>query len=807
MLEFLKKDKKEEEEKTQIDVSGVAAKELHAFIPFYAHYNPDTLITKNGELLKIIKIDSNNFGLNYESSQDDQHTVRATIRQAINQTIRSDQFAIWVHMLRRRKPIQHEGKYDDPFAAYVYEKWKLSNDWQFQFYNEMYITILHDGQGAELVDREHLGQVVLPRQNRIYRNQYLEGAMRELDDVCNHIVEKIGKHYNARILRLVERLPEDMPQISNTPIFYSEPMEFLGKLCNLTSQAYPVGKTSMDKTLSNYEVTFGYNAMENRPESGEKRFAGILTVKQYVETPPEIIDRILQLPVELIVSHAFHYVPAPLAIKLFRDQKRLFDISEDRYSMDHSGLHKFLNSNRKNPTDFGKQQASVMVITDDYRKLDEEMSKVQQAFGALGLLAIREDIKLEECYWSQLPGNFEFLRRQDIIASRHMAGLCRLNLYPNGNQENNHWGDAVALVPTIVDSPYFFNFHHQDNGHTLLFDFNSFHDQAADALVGLLSTLCMKYNPRLYVFDHNQGARLFMDKVKGNYCVFDRSRDTDTLTALNPFSLENAPRNQAFLNAWCTTLVEGHIALSENQKNILRQSIVALYEGPEGSRHLLGLVEIIRTYDQGLADAFADFHGRGTYAGLFDATRETVNFAAALHAFDMSKKLRASPAGVPLFSYLMHRIINNLDGRPTIIVLHEAWTLLENEFFAPRMESLLEMLRQNNVMVISTTQNPADCAGSRTLQTLMQSCATRIYVPDDISLTYTSDILGISQHDSNTMRRMNRQKGEFLLKQGNETIGLRVGFEHMDDARAIFSGDIKNLIASGGPFASLPKYH
>lgn len=804
MLNFLNKNQPEVE-KSQVDVSGVASKDLHEFIPFFSHFDPETIITKNGELLKIIKINSNNFGLNYESAQDDRHTVREMIRQAINTTIKTDNFAFWIHTLRRREPITHEGHYDDTFASYVYDKWKVSHDWQYQYYNEIYVTVLHQGQKAELLDKSMAQYGILPKQNRIARNNFLQESHESLQITCEEIVEKIRQHYNAKVLRLMEKLPEDMPELSSTPIFYSQPMEFLGKLCNLHTQPYPLTKTPMDKALSNYEVTFGYNALENRLLTGEKRFAGILTLKQYVETPCETIDNILQLPVEMIVSHAFHYIPAAIALKPLNEQKRIFEMSEDMYSLQKTGLRSILGKNRNNPTDFGKQQISIMILTDDYKQLDKDMSKVQQAFAVLGLLAVREDIKLEECYWSNLPGNFEFLRRQDFVLSEHVAGLSRLNLFPNGNLHNNHWGDAVALMPTVVNSPYFFNFHYQDNGHTVLFDFNSFQDQHADATLGILLTLCMKYKPQVYIFDHEQSSRLFMDKVQGNYYTFD-AQETQRC-ALNPFSLEDTSRNQSFLQAWCVTLIEAQGPVTENQKNILKQSLSALYQLPAPSRHLLEFLTIIRQYDSSLADRFAAYHGRGQYSGIFDAKMERLDLQKMLHAFDMSAVIKSSPVGIPLFSYLMHRIINNISGKPTIIVLKDAWSLLENDFFSPRLESLLEMLKQNNVMVICTARQPQDRVNTYTLRTLMQSCATKIYVPDDINMDYTVDALGISSHDSDTMRRMSRQKGDFLLKQGNETIGLRISFEHMDDARAIFSGDIKNLIAAGGPYASLPKYY
>src|SRR5205085_292139 len=129
--------------------------------------------------------------------------------------------------------------------------------------------------------------------------------------------------------------------------------------------------------------------------------------------------------------------------------------------------------------------------------LDAEVAEVQLAFSKLGLITVREDIKLEECFWSQLPGNFEFLRRKEPILTKSIGGFCRLNRFPSGSANHNHWGEAVALMPTIVNSPYFFNFHHRDNGHSVLFDFNSFNDQSGHVLLNFLLSETRKYNGKL----------------------------------------------------------------------------------------------------------------------------------------------------------------------------------------------------------------------------------------------------------------------------------------------------------------------
>src|SRR3546814_20036074 len=71
-------------------------------------------------------------------------------------------------------------------------------------------------------------------------------------------------------------------------------------------------------------------------------------------------------------------------------------------------------------------------------------------------------------------------------------------------------------------------------------------------------------------------------------------------------------------------------------------------------------------------------------------------------------------AGVvlPVLTYLFHRLEDRFDGRPTLLILDEAWVYLDNPVFAARIREWLKVLRKKNVSVVFATQSLADIAGS-----------------------------------------------------------------------------------------------
>jgi type IV secretion system protein VirB4 len=142
---------------------------------------------------------------------------------------------------------------------------------------------------------------------------------------------------------------------------------------------------------------------------------------------------------------------------------------------------------------------------------------------------------------------------------------------------------------------------------------------------------------------------------------------------------------------------------------------------------------------------------------------------------------------------------------PTIIVINEAWDLLENPFFAPRLESLLEMLRQKNVMVFLTTSQPAGSQDTATLAAIRACSATQIYLPDELPVTYQSQELGLNDQDALLLLNMDRQKGDFLVKQNGESVALRVSLTEAEDISAIFMNDIKALSSASGKYNTIPE--
>ena len=110
-----------------------------------------------------------------------------------------------------------------------------------------------------------------------------------------------------------------------------------------------------------------------------------------------------------------------------------------------------------------------MVISEDLHALDQQVKQASEALSKIGIVHVREDINLEKTFWAQLPANFSFLSRMRPTVLANTAALASLHNFPTGNQYNP-WGRAVTLLRTEKGTPYFMNFHDQNNiGTTCIF--------------------------------------------------------------------------------------------------------------------------------------------------------------------------------------------------------------------------------------------------------------------------------------------------------------------------------------------------
>jgi type IV secretion system protein VirB4 len=119
----------------------------------------------------------------------------------------------------------------------------------------------------------------------------------------------------------------------------------------------------------------------------------------------------------------------------------------------------------------------------------------------------------------------------------------------------------------------------------------------------------------------------------------------------------------------------------------------------------------------------------GPYGRLLDAEFERLG-EGSVQVFETDGLIGTAVAPAVL-SYLFHRIEGRFDGRPTLLVIDEGWLALDDREFAGQLREWLKTLRKKNASVIFATQSLADIDGSAIAPAIIESCPTRILLPND----------------------------------------------------------------------------
>lgn len=741
------------------------------FAPFAIHYDDHTIATKNGELLQTIKIT----GFSHEDIASEEVSLRGAIRKAIMESIHTTDYAIWFHTIRRKRNIAPRGIFKKDFAGYLNTCWRDRNHFESGYINEVYITIVKEGEAAPLLNPKNFFRELMPGVDNKKRFEFLEKAHGELDSTVLSMLS-ILEEFGAKRLGIVEK----------DGVLYSQVCSFLGKLTTLTDHPWPLPDADVSKYLTDYDVTFGYNAMEVRNRDGTRRFGAVITLKEYKELNLHALDKFLQLPCEFIVTQCIDFINHKKALHDYDYQHYLFEVSKQAELEEKIGLKNVIDSDRDSPVDYGEQQLNIFLIADSIKGLEERVKAATESLSAIGIVSMREDIKMEETYWSMLPANFEFLKRLKPINTSRVGGFANLSNFPAGQSDNNHWGPAVTLFYTSRHTPYYFNFHVGENGHTsIIGPFGA----GKTVMVNFLVSEARKFDSRLFYFDQGQASEIFLRSIGGTY----HSVGTEAGTLkLNPLQLEDLPENRTFLSVWLESLIS-RTDESDAHKDLFLDCINHVFSRPPVNRNIDTVVAYLQTRDPKMAERFYPWAEGGVYAHIFHSGEDQLDLSIRVKGFDLTSIISNQDLLIPVFSYLIHRITLGMDGEPLMIVMDEAWKLLDNPWFAPRLSEWLETLKENNAMVIFATENAGEALHSPISPILLEQIATQIFLPDPEVREEYQSVFNLTDLEASYVYSMKKGNRQFLLKHGTDTIVAKLDLKGLEDVLAVLSASPENI--------------
>jgi type IV secretion system protein VirB4 len=199
--------------------------------------------------------------------------------------------------------------------------------------------------------------------------------------------------------------------------------------------------------------------------------------------------------------------------------------------------------------------------------------------------------------------------------------------------------------------------------------------------------------------------------------------------AFQPLARIDNAGERAFALDWILgVLAKEGVATNPESKEAAWTALGSLASAPVHERTLTGLSVLLQSTR--LRQALEPYTLEGPYGRLLDADDDHLALTD-VQCFEMEDLMHTPAIVAPVLTYLFHRLETKFNGRPTLLVLDEAWVFLDDPLFAGRIREWLKTLRKKNVSVVFATQSLADITTSSIAPALIESCPTRIFLANE----------------------------------------------------------------------------
>ena len=740
-----------------------------AGLPYARHASDHIVTLDSGALMIAFQVQGAAFETADPRDLNDWHVK-------LNQTWRNladDRLAVWHHIVRREVQPEVMGGFRSDFARDLSQAYEARLAGRRLFVNELFVTlVLHPGRDAG--DRA----AALMRRLQTARRQDTEVApeqIKRLEDSARDLEQYLGRY-----------APRRLGLYRHGDIWCSEPMELVRLVLTGRPGRVPIVYGHLGSAVHTVRIIFGRESLELR-DVDAGRYAGVLAIKEYpASTRPGLWNALLSAPFGFVMTQSFAFLSKAAGRSVMERKQNQMVSARDRAASQIDGLSDALDDLVSNRFVLGEHQASVLVYGDTPAALADHLSKARAHLADSGLVVAREDLGLEAAFWSQFPGGFARRTRPAAITSRNFAALAPFHAYPVGKPHGNHWGPAVATLRTTAGSPFYFNFHVGDLGHTFICGPSG---SGKTVVQNFMLAQLERFDAQQLFIDKDRGAEIFVRACGGTYLALRNG----VPTGFAPFkALEPSPANRAFLSRLVRTLVaRPNETLSVPEARAIDEAVAALEALPRERRSLSALRSLLGQSDVGGVGARLERWVRGGPLGwALDGDDDALSLDARFAGFDMTDVLDHPEVRTPMMLYLFHRIAQRVDGRRLVLDIDEFWKVLGDAAFTDLAQDGLKTWRKQNALMVFGTQSPADALRSPIAHTILEQCATKIFLPNahGQARDYVEGF-GLSEEEFRLIRdELTPESHRFLVKPGHDSVVVELDLNGLDDALAVLSG-------------------
>ena len=417
-------------------------------------------------------------------------------------------------------------------------------------------------------------------------------------------------------------------------------------------------------------------------------------------------------------------IVALLRETIFQQESPLVDSDASNKATDADAALQELGSDQ---VSFGYVTATVTVLDADATAADEKLRAVERAIQGRGFVTIPETLNAVDAWLSSIPGHAYANVRQPIVSTLNLAHMMPVSAVWAGQERNAHL-DGPPLIVTRTDgaTPFRLVTHIGDVGNTLVVG------PIGMGKSVLLATLAMQFRryagSRILAFDMGRSIRATILGLGGEHYDLGHDGGADNTIAFQPLARIDQDGYRAWAAEWIAgRFIHEGVPVGPAEKDAVWSALNSLASAPVNQRTMTGLSVLLQS--NALRQALQPYVLGGAHGKLLDADSDRLG-TADVQGFEMEELMHSKAAMLAVLGYLFARFEERFDGAPTLLILDEAWLFLDDPVFASRIRQWLKTLRKKNVSVIFATQSLADIKDSAIAPAIIESCASRIFLPN-----------------------------------------------------------------------------
>ena len=373
--------------------------------------------------------------------------------------------------------------------------------------------------------------------------------------------------------------------------------------------------------------------------------------------------------------------------------------------------------------------ATVTVWDGDPRAADEKLRLVEKVIQGRDFTCMIEPVNAVEAWLGSLPGHVYANVRQPPISTLNLAHMIPLSAVWAGEVRDHHLkAPPLFFARTEGSTPFRFSLHVGDVGHTLVVGPTG---AGKSVLLALMALQFRRYpDGQVFAFDFGRSMRAAALAMDGDWHDLGGAvaGETDGFMSLQPLADIDDVSERGWAAQWIASILSREkIDVTPETKDHVWTALTSLASAPHEERTLTGLSVLLQSNI--LKRALQPYCLGGPYDRLLDAENEHLG-SSSVQVFETDGLIGTAVAPAVL-AYLFHRIEGRFDGRPTLLIIDEGWLALDDADFAGKLREWLKTLRKKNASVVFATQSLADIDGSAIAPAIIESCPTRILLPND----------------------------------------------------------------------------